>query len=485
MKPVPERSRGGNINFNELKMKTISCFLILFMTVCSSYSQDITGQWNGALKIQGTQLRIVFHIAKTGNGFTSTMDSPDQGAKGIPVTSTVFESPKLKLEIANLKFEYTGELKGKIFEGSMKQNGMEFPMNLSKEEIAKQTFVRPQEPKKPYPYYSEDVIFTNAGANITLAGTLTLPKQEGNFPAVVLVTGSGAQNRDEEILGHKPFLVLADYLTRNGIAVLRFDDRGVGQSKGDFKTATTADFASDAESAVAYLKTRKEINKSKIGIAGHSEGGIIGPIVASRSKDVSFIVLMAGPGLRGDKILLYQQEVIARASGVSESNIQKTKSVNSKAFDLVLKSKSDESLKTDLKKFLLGSQKNSPSPNKPEVTTDEDFVNIQLSQITSPWMLYFIRFDPATTLEKVKCPVLAIDGEKDLQVPAKESLEAIDKALKKGGNKQVAIKEFLGLNHLFQSCKTGLPSEYINIEQTFSPLVLDEISKWILQQDKP
>ena len=196
------------------------------LTAYSSFSQDISGQWNGALKIQGTQLRIVFHISKTADGYTSTMDSPDQGAKGIPVSSTVFENSKLKLEISAIKFEYAGELKGKIFEGSMKQNGMEFPMNLSKEEIAKQTFVRPQEPKKPYPYYSEDVTFQNTSANITLAGTLTLPNKEGDFPAVILITGSGPQNRDEEILGHKPFLVLSDYLTRNGIAVLRYDDRG-------------------------------------------------------------------------------------------------------------------------------------------------------------------------------------------------------------------------------------------------------------------
>ncbi len=454
------------------------------LTAYSSFSQDISGQWNGALKIQGTQLRIVFHISKTADGYTSTMDSPDQGAKGIPVSSTVFENSKLKLEISAIKFEYAGELKGKIFEGSMKQNGMEFPMNLSKEEIAKQTFVRPQEPKKPYPYYSEDVTFQNTSANITLAGTLTLPNKEGDFPAVILITGSGPQNRDEEILGHKPFLVLSDYLTRNGIAVLRYDDRGVGQSKGDMKTATTADFAMDAESAVAYLKTRKEINKNKIGLAGHSEGGIIAPLVASRSKDVNFIVLMAGTGLRGDKILLYQQEAIARASGGAETDIQKTKSVNSKAFDLVLKAKSDEALKTDLKKFLIESQQSSPSVNKPKGITDDEFVGIQLNQIISPWMLYFIRFDPATTLEKVKCPVLAIDGEKDLQVPAKASLEAIDKAIKKGGNKQVTIKEFTGLNHLFQECKTGLPSEYINIDQTFSPLAMEEISRWILLQTK-
>ena len=459
-------------------MKKLAAVLILMMIFYGAFSQDITGQWNGALKVQGTQLRIVFHISKAGNGYTSTMDSPDQGAKGIPVTSTTFENSKLKLEIANLKFEYTGELKGKIFEGSMRQNGMEFPMNLSNETIEKQTFVRPQEPKKPYPYYSEEVTFQNPKANIALAGTLTLPQKEGHFPAVILVTGSGPQNRDEEIMGHKPFLVLSDYLTKKGIAVLRFDDRGVGQSKGDFKTAITEDFASDAESAVAYLKTRKEI--IKIGIAGHSEGGIVAPMVANKTKDVSFIVLLAGTGLRGDKILLLQQELIARASGGTEADIKKTKENNTKAFEIILKSKSDATLKEDLKKYLTEAVKLVPADNKPKGMTDDEFVTLQLTQLTNPWMLNFIRYDPAQALEKVKCPVLAVNGEKDLQVPPKENLPAIEKALKKAGNKKLTIREFKGLNHLFQECKTGLPAEYSEIEQTFSPVVMEEIANWIL-----
>jgi len=464
------------------KMKKLVIVVIFMMTFYGSFSQDITGQWNGALKVQGTQLRIVFNISKTGSGYTSTMDSPDQGAKGIPVTSTTFENSKLKLEITNLKFEYNGELKGKIIEGSMKQNGMEFPMNLSKETIEKQVFVRPQEPKKPYPYYSEEVTFQNPTANITLAGTLTLPQKEGLFSAVILVTGSGPQNRDEELMGHKPFLVLSDYLTRKGIAVLSYDDRGVGQSKGNFKTAITDDFASDAESAVAYLKTRKEINK--IGIAGHSEGGIIAPIVATNSKDVSFIVLLAGTGIRGDKLLLLQQELIARASGVGETDIKKTKEINSKVFDMILKSKSDATLKEDLRKYLAENLKSMPADSKPKGMSDEDFIALQLAQINSPWMLNFIRYDPVNTLEKVKCPVLAVNGDKDLQVPSKVNLPAIEKALKKGGNKKVTIREFPGLNHLFEECKTGLPAEYPLIEQTFSPIVMEEISKWILQQTK-
>jgi hypothetical protein len=278
--------------------KTISTSILLtLLTVCSAFGQDVTGQWNGILKVQGTSLRIVFNVTKTENGFSSTMDSPDQGAKDIPVTTTSFVNSKLKLEITNVLIEYNGELKENLITGTFRQGGQEFPMNLSKEKIEKQTVIRPQEPKKPYSYYTEEVTFQNNKENITLAGTLTLPKKEGNYPVVILITGSGPQNRDEELMGHKPFLIISDYFTKNGIAVLRYDDRGVAQSGGNFKTATSLDFASDVESAITYLKTRKEINKNKIGLVGHSEGGIIAPIVASKSKDVNFIVLLAGTGI--------------------------------------------------------------------------------------------------------------------------------------------------------------------------------------------
>ena len=465
-------------------MKKIAVILILVVSVFGSYGQEITGAWNGSLKVQGMQLRIVFNITKTDTGYSSTMDSPDQGAKGIPVTSTTFVDSKLKIEMTNLRIEYSGELKDKTITGTFKQNGMEFPMNLTKEQIAKEVVKRPQEPTKPYPYYSEEVTFTNSQANITLAGTLTLPKKEGIFPAVILITGSGPQNRDEEIMGHKPFLVLSDYLTRQGIAVLRYDDRGVAQSKGDFKTGTTVDFATDAESAVAYLKGRKEIIQNKIGLVGHSEGGIIAPMVASRNKGVNFIVLLAGTGMRGDKILLLQQELIGRAAGKPETEITKTREANTRAFELVLKSKTTEALTTDLTGLLTEILKDNPDSGKPSGMSNTDYIALQVKQITAPWMQYFIKYDPVGALEKVKCPVLAIDGEKDLQVPGKENLLAIEKAVKKGGNQQVTTKLFPNMNHLFQECKTGSPAEYSQIEQTFSPIAMEVVAKWILQQAK-
>ncbi|ANE51228.1 alpha/beta hydrolase family protein [Flavisolibacter tropicus] len=462
-------------------MKNTLAILILFLVPVLAFSQDITGQWNGALSVQGMQLRLVFHITKTESGYSATMDSPDQGAKGIPVTTTTFENAKLKLEVAAARIEYSADLKDNAFVGTFKQGGVEFPLNLSRDAIEKATPKRPQEPTKPYPYYTEDVNFSNNNANVTLAGTLTLPNKEGSFPAVILITGSGPQSRDEELLGHKPFLILADYLTRNGIAVLRYDDRGVGQSTGDFKTATSADFATDVESAIAYLKTRKEINQKKIGLIGHSEGGIIAPMVASKSNDLDFIVLLAGTGIRGDQLLLMQQEAISKASGIPNANIQKNKATNVGAFQIILQSKDTQTLKADLTKYLEGTLQKDPTI-KPASLTEAAFIDLQLNQLVSPWMTYFIKYDPAPALEKVKCAVLAVNGSKDLQVPAKENLAAIGQALKKGGNKKVTLLELPNLNHLFQESTTGLPAEYATIEQTISPTALEKITEWIKKQ---
>jgi uncharacterized protein len=447
------------------------------------YGQNITGQWNGILKVQGTQLRIVFNISKAENGYTSTMDSPDQGAKGIPVTTTSFENSTLKLTVSNLGVEYQGTLgNDNVIVGNFKQAGMSFPLNLSKGTTESIKLVRPQEPKKPYPYLDEEVTFENTKAGIKLAGTLTLPSKSGNFPAVVLITGSGAQNRNEEIMGHKPFLVLSDFLTRNGIAVLRFDDRGTAASTGVFKTSTSADFASDVEVGVAYLQTRKEIDKKKIGLIGHSEGGIIAPMVASNSKDISFIVLLAGTGIPGDQLLLLQEDLIFKASGMSDDKLQIIKRINSLVFELVEKSNSVDQLTADLTNLMKQEVKN--YPDRPENISHDDFVKAQVNEVVNPWMLNFIKYDPATALIKVKCPVLAINGEKDLQVPPKENLEAIKSSLSKGGNTKVTTIELPGLNHLFQECKTGLPLEYSAIEQTFSPTALNEILKWIQIQTK-
>ncbi|HSN49405.1 MAG TPA: alpha/beta hydrolase, partial [Flavobacterium sp.] len=376
-------------------MKTLLIVLLTYFTSPSLIAQDITGEWNGALKIQGTQLRLVFTVTKTDTGVSATMDSPDQGARGIPTTTTTFENSILRITIANAKIEYQGTLgSDNIIVGTFKQGGQSFPMNLSKEVIEKEKLVRPQEPLKPYPYYAEDITFENKEAGIHLAGTLTLPRKEGVFPVVILISGSGPQNRDEELMGHKPFLVLSDFLTKNGIAVLRYDDRGIASSKGDFKTATTADFATDVEAGIDYLKTRKEINSKKIGLMGHSEGGIIAPMVASKSKDVAFIVLLAGTGIQGDQLLLLQQKLIGKVSGVSDEDLLKSELTNRKVFDIVNQSNSVEQLNADLTNYLKQTLKDEPSAEKPEGMSDDDLVKLQVSQIANPWMRYFIKHDP-------------------------------------------------------------------------------------------
>ena len=462
-------------------MKILIIILVFGLISVKAFSQDITGQWNGMLNVQGVKLRLVFNVSETESGYSSIMDSPDQGAKDIPVTSTTFEDPEIIFEMKNIGAEYKGSLKGDSIVGTFKQGGQAFPMNLKRDLIEKEEAIRPQEPKKPYPYYSEDVTFKNSKADISLSGTLTLPKKKGKYPVVILISGSGPQNRDEELLGHKPFLVLSDYLTRNGIGVLRYDDRGVAESTGDFGSATSADFATDVESAIAYLKRRKEVDKKNIGLIGHSEGGIIAPMVASKSDDVSFIVLLAGTGIRGDQLLLMQQELIWRVKGTPEEEIIQSKKASESLFERIVKSNDTKVLKEDLTK-ILNEMIEKDSIEIPEGTTQEKYVTTQVDQITTPWMQYFLKYDPAPTLEEVDCPVLAINGSKDLQVPSKVNLEAIKNALNKGGNDRVTTKEIENLNHLFQESETGSPDEYASIEQTFSPKALEVILEWIESQ---
>ncbi len=461
-------------------MKKVIFFL--FYTIEFSYGQNIAGHWKGKLNLGESSLQVVFNIIWDGKAYKATMDSPDQGAKGIPVESIHFENKVLTLEVPKLNLEYKGTLKDKNhIEGTFKQNGFSFPLKLEKGKIIQ--IKRPQEPKKPYPYLSEEIKFKNKKEHITLAGTLTLPKEGTNFSAVVLISGSGAQNRNEEAFGHKSFLVLSDYLTRKGIAVLRFDDRGTGKSTGNFKTATSANFSNDAEAAVQYLKTRKEINPRKIGLIGHSEGGLIAPMIAARSNTIAFIVLLAAPGIPGDQLLLSQQQAILKASSVDEEMLKRTKAINEGAFKIIKKTKSLDSIKVKLRAYLLQMTDKYPALKNELAGKEQQFIQSEIKKFT-PWLRYFLKYDPAPALLKVKCPVLALNGSKDLQVPAKENLTAIEKALRKGGNKKVTIKELPHLNHLFQESKTGLPKEYVVIEQTFSPDALTEISQWILKQEQ-
>ena len=463
--------------------------LFLLFTNVNIFPQDnnknAEGNWLGSLKISGISLRIVFHISKTEDGnYKSTLDSPDQGAKDIPVEKVSLYGDSIKMEMPQLGGEYKGRFddEGTSIEGKWTQAGQTFPLNLEK--TAKPVVInRPQEPKPPFPYNSEDVTYENKSAGNNLAGTFTYPKEGGPFPAVLLITGSGPQNRNEELLGHKPFMVLSDYLTRRGIAVLRFDDRGVGKSTGDFQSSTSADFATDVLAGVEYLKTRKEVNKNEIGLIGHSEGGLIAPMVAVESPDVAFIVLMAGPGVPGDSILIMQSALISAAEGSSPDDIAKAKEINRKVYDII-KSEPDSAEAHNEIADIFEKYYNSLSDSEKVKAGDKNSALKMLSRVESPWFRFFLKYDPRPTLEKVKCPVLAINGAKDLQVPPKEDLAAIKEALTKGGNKNFKTVELKGLNHLFQDCKTGSPAEYNIIEETISPTALKTMGDWILKITK-
>lgn len=454
-------------------MKRYSFTTLLFILFYTTlHAQNITGDWNGTLNIMGHKLRLVLHITTQNDSLTATMDSPDQGATGIPTSLITFHHPDLHVEVGNGMIIYKGKVvTTDSISGTFTQNGMTFDLPLKRGNVETR---RPQEVHPPFPYKSEDITFVNPKAGITLAGTLTMPEKGKKFPAVVLITGSGPQDRNEAIMGHKPFLIIADYLTRHGVAVLRFDDRGTASSQGEFDGATTADFATDVEAAVAYLRDRKEIDADKIGLIGHSEGGIIAPMVAAQDKKIAYIVMLAGTGFDGADILVMQNEAIGRASGMAEKDLENAAAVNRILYKMVVTGPVDSAL---IEKAFI-----SLKPLLSEKMSDEEileFADKSIRQLSTPWILYFLKNNPANYLEKVRCPVLAVGGSKDLQVPARKNLYAIEKALRKGGNKRVTTREFNGLNHLFQQADTGLPDEYGRIEQTFSPEVLEYIGKWI------
>lgn len=448
--------------------------------------KDIEGMWLGSLEVQGgTKLRLLFNISASPVGsVNATMDSLDQGASGIPVETVAYKNGDLRLEVKSIKGVFEGTLKedGKTIEGEWKQAGSVFPLVLSRID-ENPDLRREQDPVKPYPYNEEEVVYENKEAGVTLAGTLTLPRSEGPFPAVILITGSGPQNRDEELLGHRPFLVLSDYLTRRGIAVLRVDDRGIGGSTGNFSQATTEDFAGDVLAGIEFLKSRKDIDSARIGLIGHSEGGLIAPLVAVQSPDVSFIVMMAGPGLTGEEILYLQSDLISRAGGADNETIARNDALMKSIYSVVKEEQNNTIAAEKLRKLIKDEMENiSEDENTNSSYSEADLdaqINAQVQTLVSPWMRFFLTYDPKPTLMQVKCPVLAINGEKDLQVPPEENLQAIEEALKAGGNKDYTIKELPGLNHLFQTAKTGSPSEYAAIEETISPTALEVIGNWI------
>ncbi len=455
----------------------------IVQTGTGSEEHQFVGAWSGTLSVMGIKLRIVFNIVETDIGLTATMDSPDQGAFGIMVDGLVIQDNTIRMQVKSAGITYQGDLLAKEIKGTFAQGSQVYPLDLQSTQIQAGIPDRPQEPQPPFPYHTENIYFVNPIAGIRLAGTLTLPKSDNAVPVAVLISGSGPQDRNEEIMGHKPFLVIADHLTRQGIAVLRFDDRGVGESEGKFSGSTTADFATDVTAAVSYLRGRKEIDHSKIGLIGHSEGGIIAPIIAADDEGIAFIVLLAGTGIPGDQIILMQQELIGRASGISEEEINHTRQINQKSFEIIRSTDDPEARETMLRDYLL-ELIHSGEMDIPDQMSPEELLELQTRQIINPWMLHFLTYDPAPVLERVTCPVLALIGDKDLQVPSEINLQAIRKALEKGGSQYITTIELPGLNHLFQHCDTGSPLKYGVLTETFAVHVLELMADWIRDHTK-
>ncbi|MBL8824170.1 MAG: alpha/beta hydrolase [Planctomycetia bacterium] len=450
----------------------------------SPTESPVVGHWEGKITLGAIEMRMGLTLKADAEGkLSGTMISVDQGNAAMEIPKATFKDSLLKFSIPKVGASYTGKLneQGTELAGDFMQGLMKMPLTLKKvKSLTKLN--RPQEPKPPFPYTSEDVTYDNTKANIKLAGTLTLPKGSGPFPVVLFISGSGPQDRDESLLGHKPFLVLADYLTRKGIAVLRVDDRGTAKSKGDFASASSFDFAEDVKAGVQYLRSRKEINPHRIGLLGHSEGGLIAPMVASELGDIAFIVLLAGPGLPGEDILYLQGKLIAQVEGAKPEQVAFNEGVQKKLFAIVKAEPASSQVVKKLQQALKEEIHKLPEDVKNELAKKGTLsqAELQLASFAKPWFKTFIEYDPRPALAKVKCPVLAINGELDLQVPYKENLEAIRHALENAGNHQHVIKAFPQLNHLFQTCKTGSPTEYGKIEETMSPEVLEFIAKWII-----
>jgi len=433
----------------------------------------VEGLWQSALETHGMRLRYQLHVSHDSDGdLIAALDSLDQSVSGMPAIHVTQKESAFHFEIPAMAGSYEGTLNAakNAISGTWSQSGETAKIDFKRSDQPLE-LRRPQNPVKPYPYREEEVSFSNASANVTLAGTLTLRKGDGPFPAAVLVAGSGPNDRDESLQNHKPFLVLADYLTRQGVAVLRYDKRGIGKSTGSADSATTLDLASDAAAAVAYLKSRKEIDPTKIGLIGHSEGAMIAPYLASTSKDVSWVVLLAAPATKGQDTLLNQSDLIAHAAGLTDPQILASLNFDRNAYDLVRQEKDPAVLNEKLKEFVKSSGFEGVMP--PAV------LEPQLRMLASPWFRFFLDYDPVPSLEKTKCPVLALYGQKDLQVPPKDNLPLLQKALLEADNNQADIRQLADLNHLFQHAYTGSPTEYGAIEETFAPEALKIITDWL------
>ncbi|MGY2133738.1 alpha/beta hydrolase family protein [Hymenobacter sp. HD11105] len=461
------------------------------------------GKWSGTLKIpSGKLLQLQLHITDNNGKRTATLDIPTQNAHDIAVERVEVRGDSLHLQASAIRASFAGRIapNGGLITGRWRQNGARLPLLLqrtstavvaaaaaaapttvsTKSAVGRKNAKRPQEPEAPFPYRDEEVRFANKVAGIQFAGTLTLPQGAGPFPAVVLLTGSGAQNRDQAVFGHRPFWVIADYLTRRGIAVLRFDDRGVGQSGGNSATATAADYATDAQAALDFLRTRREINGKHLGLVGHSEGGTAAIIATNKAQSPDFLVLLATPGVLGPEVIVRQTLDISRLKTNDSKILAGVEQRQRALLNIVQQISDDKHARARLIPAMIP-----PIPLPPEQAAQmQKLAENKAAMMTTPAYRFMLEDNPPKNLRTIKCPVLALNGSKDLLVAADPNLKSIEKALKTGGNRDVTVRELPGLNHLFQTAATGAVTEYDQIEETFSPTALRAIGDWVLARAK-
>jgi pimeloyl-ACP methyl ester carboxylesterase len=439
------------------------------------------GFWTGGIAVLGSELNIAVSVTPSGDSLRATIDIPQQGAMNLPLRNVRYSSPVVYFELPagpGLAV-FDGKLKGDSIAGDFTQAGIQGKFHLRRDVVKKEETTV----EAPLPYRVENVVFHNL--DVALAGTLTMPSVAGKHPAVILITGSGPQNRDEELFGFKPFRIIADHLTRKGVAVLRYDDRGVGGSTGNINQSTTADFATDVEQAIRFLKARADINPTQIGLCGHSEGGIVAPMLAARSTEVAFIVLLAGPAISGDSLVLFQVQNLARQGGASKEEIERTLALQRRTFQCVRSDKGWDDLKEEMRKEAVMSLDKMTPEQRKQIADPDKFIDMtittQLQGVKTPWFKFFATYDPLPALKRVRCPVLALFGERDMQVPVSLNKNPMERAFAAGGNNDYTISIIPGANHLFITAPTGSPLEYAGLKKEFAPGVLDQISDWILK----
>ncbi len=455
--------------------------LIPVMLFSQSTDSIYAGTWEGSLDVQNTKLRILFHLKNENGTWTATMDSPDQMQYGIKMDTVLFEENgfTLKLKAASASFNAILNEDGKSVKGNWVQ-GASYPLDMAKN-ISFKPRVYPQEPIGPFPYKSEEVSYENSSAKIKIGGTLTVPADgTDKYPVILLITGSGQQDRNSTIMGHKPFLVIADHFSRRGFAVLRLDDRGVGSTGGNPQTSTTADFVTDVEAGIKFLKSHPNINADKVFLMGHSEGGIIAVMTAAKQKKaLRGIVLLAGPGVPIHELMLQQTKDIMKLQGLEEEYLKAALGFNEKIYREILADKKDKLTPKTLSSKLMLHLKTMPQDARTALQLSEATIMQSSVTVLMPWYRYFIKIDPTAYLRKIKCPVLALNGGSDVQVAAGPNLEAICNNVRMKGNTDVICTEIPGLNHLFQRCKTCTIQEYAELEETFAPEVLKAMENWL------